>query len=679
MKRIKLDIQLFGASASKTNTSLKSTAGNKGTLKASFTESDLTADNISNNTSTISASASFTQVTGSFSSFSKPYLRLYWYDNNKNKDGIEIAKLNVTSMSKGQTRTISATKTVEHLSDGTLKGYVKAKWEYDGSNTLPCQTGYAKTDETLLTTIPRASKITALNTDVGSSTIINIDKKSENFTTSISYKYFDLTGEIVSKSINNSVGWTIPTSFYNKIPNDKYGECELIATTYNGDTQVGEPQSTTIKVYVNEIDNKPTISTFNLKDINSTTLALTKNEKVVVLNASDILATFEVKTKNSSTIKSIYINDIQTTYETKDYTSTGTSTINKPQTNKFKIVATDSRGIIAEKEVSLEKIDYIIPDVNAIFKRNTPTDGLINLDFNGNFYNGNFSSNIQNDLKIYYSYKEKDGDYVDWINITEITLNENNTYSGSIQLSGIFDYEKIFNFKLSIEDKVTELGKIIYYQDIGKGRPSHWYDDENFYTEGNYYTRDKETGKWKKHISNELPIGSIYANLTDSRNPYEILGYGTWVAIKGRFLLGTGSPDNNTNDTFGSDLTYDGTNKYNFEAGVMGGESLHTLTSAQLASHTHNNGTYKINADFYIRHGNTSGTEIVASGTNTKITTGAYSSKWSNGFSTSTYSHKPDKVGIDANVTGSSSSVGENKGHSNMPPFVAVNMWYRAE
>ena len=61
-----------------------------------------------------------------------------------------------------------------------------------------------------------------------------------------------------------------------------------------------------------------------------------------------------------------------------------------------------------------------------------------------------------------------------------------------------------------------------------------------------------------------FPVGTIYQS-TKSTNPSTFLG-GTWTALTGRVLVGAGT---------------------DFPAGTTGGEKTHTLTIAEMPSHTH--------------------------------------------------------------------------------------------
>lgn len=62
------------------------------------------------------------------------------------------------------------------------------------------------------------------------------------------------------------------------------------------------------------------------------------------------------------------------------------------------------------------------------------------------------------------------------------------------------------------------------------------------------------------------PVGSIYMNVTNGTNPGTLLGFGTWTAIEGRFIIG-------------ADSTY--------TAGGTGGASTKTIGVNNLPAHTH--------------------------------------------------------------------------------------------
>ena len=133
------------------------------------------------------------------------------------------------------------------------------------------------------------------------------------------------------------------------------------------------------------------------------------------------------------------------------------------------------------------------------------------------------------------------------------------------------------------------------------------------------------------------PIGSIYMSVNNI-DPSTIFG-GTWRQVKDKFLLACG-------DTF--------TN------GETGGEINHTLTENEIPAHTHNvvGGTVPVSnryvsyADVEVNFGS-SGTGDPK--TASYITAGA--------------------TGVD--IEGTAQSVGGGAAHNNMPPYLAVNVWYR--
>lgn len=517
MEYLKLNIQLFGAYAFGENDELISKSGpNKGRVYAQFSEANATADDILKNQTRITAYGEYSQG-GSYSGYNTPKLVLTWYDDNENKKGLPLGTTNATSLaSKAKVKVEPKEFAVKHKDDGTLNGYVIAEWQWEGSGWC-CNTGSATTPNTQLTSIPRAKTISALSADIGYDTLITLKQTSASYTTTITYECGELSDTIEEKTSETSIGWEIPTEIYSQLlPTDKEIDVKLTATTYNGDTQIGSSQTTTFKARVNEEDNRP-IAYLDVEDVNEITTALTSDPNKVVLNASSMLCNVQGMSKNGAIIQSMKINDIELIDFRYQQPDEGTPediteialddfTIEKPTTNTFILTVTDSRGftnaITTSNQKTLDKIDYIIPTISATFKRNTPVDGLVNVRYDGKFFNGFFKEGTSNTLQMAYQYRDKESDsedYSDWIALTPQISETDNTYGGQLQLEEEFDYEKQFDFRLSVRDLINDYGIVFTTGSIAKGKPSHWYDDENFYVEGDYYQRDKETGKWKKN------------------------------------------------------------------------------------------------------------------------------------------------------------------------------------
>lgn len=67
-------------------------------------------------------------------------------------------------------------------------------------------------------------------------------------------------------------------------------------------------------------------------------------------------------------------------------------------------------------------------------------------------------------------------------------------------------------------------------------------------------------------LSSVYPIGSYYINETDSTNPATLFGFGTWVAVTDRFIIGASGT---------------------YSAGSTGGATTHTLTTAEIPALTY--------------------------------------------------------------------------------------------
>lgn len=121
------------------------------------------------------------------------------------------------------------------------------------------------------------------------------------------------------------------------------------------------------------------------------------------------------------------------------------------------------------------------------------------------------------------------------------------------------------------------------------------------------------------------PVGSIYTNASDATNPNTLLGFGTWTAFAaGRVPVGKAS-----SGTFAT-------------IGATGGEETHVLTTAELASHTHE----------------------------------VYSAQTNNGAAWSRVTMADTESNI-GSPHPSTSATGGNVAHNNLQPYVVVYMWQR--
>ena len=146
------------------------------------------------------------------------------------------------------------------------------------------------------------------------------------------------------------------------------------------------------------------------------------------------------------------------------------------------------------------------------------------------------------------------------------------------------------------------------------------------------------------------PVGSLYSS-TLSTNPGTTMAFGTWVAhAQGRALVGVG---NNGQTTWAQ--------------GDKRGSETHTLTTAQMPSHTHGSGSYGTNSAGNHRH---SIPAIQVYGD--QLYSGSANNAHSNGTQNTGYAGSHSH-----SVNGTSGSSGGGSAHNNVQPSIAIYVWKR--
>lgn len=294
-----------------------------------------------------------------------------------------------------------------------------------------------------LTTIPRASSISAINADIGSDTLITISRASSAFTHTVTYKFGDLTGTIATKTAATSIPWTVPDSFYGEIPNAKHGTVTLTCQTYSGSTLLGT-KTATFRATADEDACRPTVSG-SVVTVDTLSQTLTGGTEKLIRYVSTARATITATAKNGATIYKRTVNGQELT-STKDFPAV--------ETGSFAFAAMDSRGYTGSKTVKPELLQYVPLTLTPTVKRLTPTGDTVRVSIKGNFWDGNFGA-AENALTLSYQYQVVGGALTEPVPISGAVIS-GNTYSVTLDV-GEIDYREPYIFRFEAKDKAMTL------------------------------------------------------------------------------------------------------------------------------------------------------------------------------------------------------------------------------
>ena len=549
------------------------------TLTAYFNEN---STNVNANTSNITVTATLSASNISFEVSNAGTLAIYWHDNREN---IDVLKNSITLDSCGMnygSREISATFDATHNDDGNLSGYAYAVWTKARNYTYVPATGSVQTAWTGLTYIPRAATLSMSTYDVtiGNDIISYFTNYVSGFTYTLLVNNITLAQNTTASSITTNTLTTY--NFYNFLSASATStSVTFTLNTYNGSTLVGtDTKSVTIR---SNSSHTPTVSISaidigkEITDTTKTTLDLTGSNKRIISKWNTMSVVWSATTSGYNTnIASTTINNINAT--------------SSPMTlddihNSLTIVSTDARGNSKSlTESDLTFIPYETPSIVPTLKRNTATDGHVNLTFTGMFYNIDFGEET-NDLTLEWYVREKGTqNYTQGATALTYTENANNTsYVSSAtislvnpldQVNGLFDYTKAYEFKFVATDLVTSytISEVL----VTGGIPNFVVFKNAVFANGNRIDNNLDT---------IFPIGKVEV-FFDNLDHSNYLGF-TWQRKTNAYLYaGSGNAQYGGSNTSGTPS--------NNETGST------TLTAAQsgLPSHYHDlsTGGYSYNA-----------------------------------------------------------------------------------
>ena len=407
-----------------------------GQIKLRFTWNQ-SSQSIANNNSVVSWSLQLISTSGSISSSASKS----W---NVTVNGTNYSGTNTVGISTNTTKTLaSGSTTIAHNADGTKSFSFSFSQQFDISYTGVGWIGTKSgSGSGTLATIPRTSSVSSTNANIGENITISINRASSSFTHTLKYAFGSLTGTIATKTSSTTISWTLPTTFYAKIPNAKSGYGTITCDTYSGSTKIGS-STCRFNVYVKESTNKPGISA-TVTDINDTTKALTGDANKLIKYYSTAKFTLTATPKNSATTSTRSV-----TYNGKTVTggsgNSWTDQFSGAVSGSFKFGVTDSRGYSNSVTVNKTLINYV--KITCAMTVSNPTaSGECTLTIKGNYFNGSFGSK-SNALTV--QYKKDSGS---WTNATA-TLS-GNTYTASVKITGL-NYTQAYTFQARAVDKLA--------------------------------------------------------------------------------------------------------------------------------------------------------------------------------------------------------------------------------
>lgn len=260
------------------------------------------------------------------------------------------------------TKTLIGSKTfrVNHDSGGgTKKVVLSASWQFNGTYSGTYVGTITASSTITLDAIPQQSAIASVSVDSSNKVTVNLTRYVSTFTHMV--KFVLGTHSYTASSVGTSTSYTIPSDWFDAVPNSVTGIGAVQVTTYSGDAKIG---NTVNKEFIVTLPSTavPTIGNITWTKTSSepNTWPITKGVSTGTMSMTNVAGIY------GSTIVSRSLTFAGLSSNTATLTVNGISTYG---TLSAVAKVTDSRGRTATKTVNFTVANYTKPTLTVTVYR----------------------------------------------------------------------------------------------------------------------------------------------------------------------------------------------------------------------------------------------------------------------------------------------------------------------
>ena len=348
---------------------------------------------------------------------------------------------------------------------------------------------------------------------------------------SVSIKMTDSSGNNMGTNTTSGTsfsGWSstaVVNNLYGSIPNAQSGTYKIVVT-YG--SQVSTKTGGTYTI--NKSVCSPSIGTVAYQDTNSTAVGITGNNQKIVRNQSTVRYTASSLTaKNSATVSSCSVTVNGNTYNLTLSGSTatgGNASINSGTNVTAKFTVTDSRGLTATKNVTVQMLDWYLPTAIITLQRHdnfySETDITVDADY--------ASVNGGNQITITYKARKKGTS----------TYTVTGTLSDNVTSTFTADNNYEWDVVVTVKDSFN--GTTTYNLFLSRGLPIIYFDRLRSSVGINCFPKEDSSLEVNGvNVSKSVMTRSLSANVTD-------LAVSTYTIVPLDLSISAGSKLTATND-----------------------------------------------------------------------------------------------------------------------------------